>query len=1278
MRGLILGLILAASAAAQPIGFWRFDALSCVGDTVMDRAGKRPAKTTGNPKVSTGAVLDGSRHRVTISEAADTTKLPQESFTVAAWVRIDAPRNWGGLLSCVEDNGADENGFILGYRGAKFMLGLATKKTGKITYLTGGPSMREGVWNHVVGTYDGKVMNLYVDGKIAATSNAQSGPIKYKPTQILALATYRDSNEHHGLTGCLYEVRLDAHAWSSADVARACADRPGALRDAPPSVEPAAPGVAGWPASMRDSRRSGVTAEELALPLIQHWWHEQSRPRSAWPPPAKGSFWQRLDDIKPRNVWDHAYHPVAVGGSVYYGSSADDRVWCLDASTGKTIWTFLTEGPVRFAPFVAGERLFFGSDDGNVYALNRATGSLIWKHRIGPSDRIIPGNGRLISPWPVRTGVAVDGDVVYATAGLFPREGCWVAAIDAENGKEIWKQRTDQSPQGYLLLSARALYVPTGRGTPFAVSRESGASLGSFPGPAGAYAVVAGNTLVSGRGDKGELRVSDTFAKDQLASFSGNRMLITPEMSYLQSDTHISALDRTRYLRLLPKSRTKRAEHSEQTRRYRAVVNALETGKPLNDADGKPISREDLTAEKQVLRARLLRLGSEVDEFDRQLAACVPWKVETRFTRSMILAGGTLFAGGDGQVGAYDARTGKLLWSGGVEGRAMALAVAEGRLIVGTSLGHLFAYGSRPKPDDASFGKPIPSRSVFPVIGSGLPKRGFVVSLGPEVRRGEFDRTDVTRVVSVEHVAKERTSRPFARSPVNLIAGPSTRLASGFADAVVVPSEDSDLSEAKRIVKPWGGQVLAPTGRTGLKTIWTRGQRFGSGQWTHMYADPANTACSNDKHVGSDLMLQWFGGPGPNPMLDRHLRTTAPLFRDGRLFIPGHDRIIAVDGCNGTVLWEQNVAGLSRTGAPYDGGHMAIGPRFFWYADGKHAIARDPDTGAVRFKSPIPETHDTDEWGWLAVRNDGALFGSVRHKDAAIRTTGREEVSRQYAEHQPLVSAHTLFRAGAGRKAAWTWRGGTILNTSLAVSGDAVYAIAGVDAEVRKQAGGRVKLADVVKDARIVSIDAMTGYEYWGKPFPSTQVTHSLFLCATPTYLIVTGSFTKETVTRKDDGTESKRLEAWYEVFCFKTEDGSLVWRNEHRNNVAAAGGSHGEQVHHPVIRGDLVFTEPVAYHIATGERWSPSGDPEKPWYIGGRRGCGTFSASESCLYFRNHNPIALSIGDGAKQTKITAVSRPGCWINILPVGGMVLLPEASSGCVCAFPIQTSMGFVPR
>ena len=54
-----------------------------------------------------------------------------------------------------------------------------------------------------------------------------------------------------------------------------------------------------------------------------------------------------------------------------------------------------------------------------------------------------------------------------------------------------------------------------------------------------------------------------------------------------------------------------------------------------------------------------------------------------------------------------------------------------------------------------------------------------------------------------------------------------------------------------------------------------------------------------------------------------------------------------------------------------------------------------------------------------------------------------------------------------------------------------------------------------------------------------------------------------------------------------------------------------------------------------------------------------------------------LDLESGGPVKKLTQASRPGCWISIIPAGGLVLFPEASSGCVCSYPLQTSMALLP-
>jgi hypothetical protein len=50
---------------------------------------------------------------------------------------------------------------------------------------------------------------------------------------------------------------------------------------------------------------------------------------------------------------------------------------------------------------------------------------------------------------------------------------------------------------------------------------------------------------------------------------------------------------------------------------------------------------------------------------------------------------------------------------------------------------------------------------------------------------------------------------------------------------------------------------------------------------------------------------------------------------------------------------------------------------------------------------------------------------------------------------------------------------------------------------------------------------------------------------------------------------------------------------------------------------------------------------------------------------------------NSGKGLPLNRVSRPGCFINIIPAGGVVSVPEASAGCTCSYPLQGSFAYVP-
>jgi outer membrane protein assembly factor BamB len=229
-----------------------------------------------------------------------------------------------------------------------------------------------------------------------------------------------------------------------------------------------------------DAARSGYTADHLPARLKISWIRKAGSP----PQPA----WSGRDTRMP---FDLAFQPVVSGGLVFFGSSSDCTVYALNAKTGREKWTYITDGPVRFAPAVWQDRLFVVSDDGHLYCLASGDGELIWKKRGGPSPEMILGNDRLISRWPARGGPVIKDGIVYFGAGIWPSEGIYLYAVDASTGRTLWinnssgslvleqphggnRARSGVSIQGYLAIAGNSLVVPTGRATPAVFDGESG------------------------------------------------------------------------------------------------------------------------------------------------------------------------------------------------------------------------------------------------------------------------------------------------------------------------------------------------------------------------------------------------------------------------------------------------------------------------------------------------------------------------------------------------------------------------------------------------------------------------------------------------------------------------------------------------------------------------------------------------------------------------------------------------------------------------------------
>jgi outer membrane protein assembly factor BamB len=71
-----------------------------------------------------------------------------------------------------------------------------------------------------------------------------------------------------------------------------------------------------------------------------------------------------------------------VDGRVVVGGR-DKLVHCLNARTGKALWTFTTKARVESSPTLADGRVFVGSNDGRFYVLDFQTGAKLWEFNAG-------------------------------------------------------------------------------------------------------------------------------------------------------------------------------------------------------------------------------------------------------------------------------------------------------------------------------------------------------------------------------------------------------------------------------------------------------------------------------------------------------------------------------------------------------------------------------------------------------------------------------------------------------------------------------------------------------------------------------------------------------------------------------------------------------------------------------------------------------------------------------------------------------------------------------
>ncbi|MBN1421347.1 MAG: PQQ-binding-like beta-propeller repeat protein [Planctomycetes bacterium] len=1048
-----------------------------------------------------------------------------------------------------------------------------------------------------------------------------------------------------------------------------------------------------WPAFRHDRERTAVTAEGLATPLAAIWvFHPTHAPAPAWelpkPDPVEGIL------ELPRVRFDDAYHVAVSSGAVFFGSSSDHSVYAIDATTGEIRWVFPTGGPVRLAPALWRDRVLVGSDDGTVYCLRAEDGRPAWTFHAAPHDDRVLGHGKLVSLWPIRTGVLVDGDIAYFGAGIFPSEGVYLYAVRAEDGALVWKNDTcgesnesSISPQGYLLASDTTIYAPMGRTNPAAFDRRTGRFIqrpffGKTVG--GTFALLAGDRVLTGTEEI--LAYKKDSPSDRLALYPGRQIIVAGDMAYLLGDGSLTALNRKTY----PTASLRKRDLEAKLRDLRGrVTSAKRANKP-------EATVQALEAQAKTVAADLAKVTA---------VASPVWKTTLADVDSLILAGRTLFAGGAGRVSAIDADSGDVRWSGEIEGCAKGLAVAHGRLFASSDTGAItcFAPGggqgsappreTRPKVEPAADPAAAAcAAAAESILGATRIRRGFALVIGCETGRLAVEiarRSDLTvyavdpdpQKVAAARAMLAREGLLGARVcadawPLDAIPYPDYFANLIVSEAAVLRGElPAQTAGLHRMLKPLGGiaylggpkvapadarRWLDASGLAGRivenEGTWieiARGRLEGAGSWTHQYAEPGNTACGDERILRAPLGVLWFGGPGPARMVNRHARATAPLALDGRLFVEGENLVMAYDAYNGLALWERKIPGAMRTTMPFECGNLAADPAGIYVAARGQCLRLDPASGRTldTFEVPAPSESKGNLWGYIARAGD-LLYGTG---GSTTRVGDR------------------LFAIDpASGDERWIYPGAGIVNTAIAIADGRVLLARDAVTEAQRaraaeEGKGLFGAEARASDARlIVALDAKTGSILWEKAMLVPGLGKgALAAIARGDVLLffgmfVDGHFWKEFFAGQFD---SRR------VIALSATDGRFLWSR-----------AIGYRVR-PLVVGETLHAEPWAFDLRTGVqrmRTHPLSGETTPWqFVRPGHHCGCPAACESTLIFRSWSLgyYDLTQDDG---TRNFGAQRPGCWINAIPANGLLQMPEASAGCMCAFPNMCTVVFAPR
>jgi outer membrane protein assembly factor BamB len=1016
-----------------------------------------------------------------------------------------------------------------------------------------------------------------------------------------------------------------------------------------------------WPQFRYDVGRTASTPHDLPANLQLLWTRTHPAPQPAFP-----------HEI--RLAYDASYEPVVLDHTIFVPSMVNDSVTALDTETGNDRWRFFAEGPVRFAPVAWEDKVYFVSDDGYLYCVNTNDGSLRWKFRglpEGKTDRKVIGHGRLVSLWPARGGPVLADGVVYFAAGLWPTEGVFVHAVDAESGQAVWSntdsdhipksnwdhgvgQYAGLTPQGYLAIVGDRLVVPCGTQLPAFLDLETGKLQKYTMGWGGRNGLPKGCWFVAGVGN--------------YLSHGGDLYDISRPNNERFAETKPGDLDFKPLL--YPGGWTRLDIEPASRRELDSFRQPVMTPEAIYDSDHSIVAR-DLTEVtlREITPADLPPHRSD-DPYPDTLGGDFHqlWELPSKLDVH-IKAGSRLYVGGPGVVEAIDtvAQEPKVVWRAKFDGTPQRMLAADEKLFIVTAEGSILAFAA-PQPGEATMhtvpNAPAPAADQWTEQASAIlqaigVRDGYALVLG--IDRGrlieELARQSNLHVIAVDDdpgkVAEVRDrlyGMGLYGTRVSVLVGdPVTYPFSPYLASLVVSEMPDELDWAGEralaqavfhVLRPYGGVActwgsLADRSRideivqdeafpgadvreAGNFVLLARsGPLPGAADWSHAEANAASTGASEDEFIRSPMAVLWFDAAQRWHKFPGQVQVRVA---GGRLVLFEEGVLRASDVYTGRELWEVEVPlgvtplsdPLAREAVRYTR-HRQWGPEASLASTTQLVVVEDTiylsaGTSCLMFNPATGEPA-----GRIDLPDDLKMpWANLRvFDDYVVGSSGPHVV----CVHRRTGELH--WRVEVARAAL-----------SLAVGGNKVFC-----AELAAPRRGE----DETRDGSMFAMNVATGERVWQRAGGARlRYSPSLDIVVTPTGF-------------------------------YRGSDGDPLPRKSNlpQTRLVVQGNGLPEPGLPGFIAGSKLLTgneeNLLVYDILSGE---PIGEPLN-W---ARRGCTGTRASIHLLTTRYRANSAWLDLDSREITPLLGV-RPGCSVNnnLYPANGLLNMPNLTAGCTCNY-----------